>query len=153
MPTPWSRVFGGDSMAEIILARAAVDIAAAVALDARHMGHGARAAYIRGVAADGGLYVAKGDSGVEGFCCLDHRYFFHKPFISLLNVAPAHRRRGIGRRLLRFVGEIDFDDLWTSTNESNAPMRTLLAAEKWRPCGAVHGLDADDPELFFRKPV
>jgi hypothetical protein len=43
--------------------------------------------------------------------------------------------------------------LWTSTNESNAPMRALLAAHGYIPSGAVEGLDEGDPELFFRKRV
>ena len=41
------------------------------------------------------------------------------------------------------------DRMFTSTNESNAPMRALLDRAGWRPAGVVHYLDPGDPELIF----
>jgi hypothetical protein len=39
--------------------------------------------------------------------------------------------------------------VFTSTNESNQPMRSLLQAERWSFSGELSGLDEGDPELVF----
>ena len=80
------------------------------------------------------------------------RHFFNFPFIDLLHVGEAQRRGGVGRALMdRCAAAHDADRIFTSTNESNAPMRALMAAMNWRPCGQVDALDPGDPELFFVK--
>lgn len=119
------------------------DIAAAVALDP------ARADYITQVAQKRGLSVACLDGQVAAFACLDHAYFFEKPFVSLLMVADQARRKGLGRALLTSAAGA-YPEVWTSTNTSNAPMRALLDALGWHYCGTVEGLDAGDPERFYK---
>lgn len=80
------------------------------------------------------------------------RHFFNFPFVDLLHVAAAHRRHGVGRTLMDHCEQAhDADRIFTSTNESNAPMRALMAKAGWRPCGQVDALDPGDPELFFVK--
>lgn len=39
--------------------------------------------------------------------------------------------------------------VFTSTNESNAPMQALPAAEGWELSGKLDGLDDGDPELVY----
>jgi hypothetical protein len=39
--------------------------------------------------------------------------------------------------------------MFTSTNESNTPMRELLRSEGWSPSGVLAGLDEGDPEHVF----
>lgn len=39
--------------------------------------------------------------------------------------------------------------VFTSTNASNQPMRSLLLAEGWSFSGELDGLDEGDPELVF----
>ena len=75
--------------------------------------------------------------------------FFGRNFIELLVVPDSARRRGIGRSLLRAVAKSSTREVWTSTNESNLAMRALLVSEGWHFGGTLHGLDGDDPELFF----
>lgn len=41
--------------------------------------------------------------------------------------------------------------LFTSTNESNAPMRALLLRLGFEASGVIHNLDPGDPELVFFK--
>jgi GNAT superfamily N-acetyltransferase len=80
------------------------------------------------------------------------RHFYAHPFVDLLFVAEAARRGGAGRALMdRCAAAHDGDRIFTSTNESNAPMRALLAKAGWRPAGVVHYLDPGDPELIFVK--
>ena len=126
------------------------DVQDAIAIDALAGGSSERAGYIRDIAGAGGLSIAVDGGTVSAFCCLDIRYFFEQPFLSLLIVHPDARRRGAGRRLLRFNAGRTEGPLWTSTNRSNAPMRALLKAEGWVFCGEVSGLDEGDPERFYR---
>ena len=125
------------------------EIAAAIAIDEAAIGSRDRADYIRSVAERGGLSVAIVQDEVQAFCCLDHTYFFEKPFISLLIVNPDMRRRGLGASLLTHNGR-QFPEVWTSTNRSNTAMRALLDQTGWRYCGELDGLDEGDPELFFK---
>jgi GNAT superfamily N-acetyltransferase len=80
------------------------------------------------------------------------RHFFNFPFVDLLHVSEARRRGGVARALMDHCEAThDADRIFTSTNESNGPMRALMAAMDWRPCGEVDALDPGDPELFFVK--
>lgn len=127
------------------------DIDRAIAIDKMAIGSGDRSAYISSVAARGGLSVAVRQNEIRAFCCFDDHYFFERPFISLLIVDPGARRRGLGRSLLSFNSR-GRREVWTSTNRSNAAMRALLAKSGWRYCGELDGLDAGDPEQFFKSP-
>lgn len=127
------------------------DIDRAIAIDEMTTGSQDRSAYISSVAARGGLSVAVHQNEIRAFSCLDHRYFFEKPFISLLIVEPGARRRGLGCSLLSFNSR-GSREVWTSTNRSNVAMRALLEKSGWRYCGALDGLDAGDPEQFFKTP-
>jgi len=124
------------------------EIARAVTID-EALGLNDRADYITSVAESGGLSVAALGGDVQAFCCLDHGYFFGKPFISLLIVSPDARRRGLGAGLLSHASSA-YPEVWTSTNQSNAAMRKLLDKAGWRYCGELSGLDEGDPERFYR---
>jgi ribosomal protein S18 acetylase RimI-like enzyme len=83
------------------------------------------------------------------------RAFFHRPFVELVMVAPATRRQGIGLALVaHLVGVAPAkQNLWTSTNVSNAPMRELLAKAGFVQSGQIDNLDEGDPEVIFvRRP-
>ncbi|HXU70578.1 MAG TPA: GNAT family N-acetyltransferase [Polyangia bacterium] len=97
------------------------------------------------------LWVAHRDAKLVGFAVLvDH--FFGRPFVELLVVAEDARRSGVGTALLAAIEDaIAGDRLFTSTNESNAPMRALLAKVGWILSGRIENLDAGDPELVFVK--
>jgi GNAT superfamily N-acetyltransferase len=79
------------------------------------------------------------------------RTFFRSPFIEMLVVSPAIRRQGIGRALMQHcMGLVPPDQkLWTSTNESNAPMRALLPQLGFVYTGQFAGLDEGDPERIY----
>ena len=125
------------------------EITAAVQIDVRAIGTRSRAQYIATVAERGGLRLACEQDKIVGFCCLDEHYFFEKAFVSLLIVDQDFRRRGIGQKLLQ-AAAIDHTETWTSTNRSNTRMRGLLSKVGWQFCGEIEGLDAGDPELFFK---
>jgi ribosomal protein S18 acetylase RimI-like enzyme len=94
------------------------------------------------------VYLDRGS--VDGFAVVKPAHFFGRDFIELLMVDPARRRRGIGRNLLRAaLAAAGTEQVFTSTNTSNQPMRSLLQAEGWSFSGQLDGLDEGDPELVF----
>jgi len=96
-------------------------------------------------------WAAMNGGEVLGFAIVT-RHFFGFPFVDLLVVAEAARRHGVGLALMaRCEADHDADRIFTSTNESNAPMRRLLAKADWSVSGVIENLDPGDPELVFVK--
>ena len=61
---------------------------------------------------------------------------------------------GIGAALVGHVeGLCKSDRIFTSTNESNLPMQSLLQKLGYKRSGTVDDLDPGDPELFYSKPM
>lgn len=75
---------------------------------------------------DGHLWAARVGEVVAGFAVFEPS-FFGRWFIELLVVHPDHRGRGVATALARCCdAECPAKELFTSTNESNAPMQRLL---------------------------
>jgi ribosomal protein S18 acetylase RimI-like enzyme len=101
----------------------------------------------------GNCHIAVRDGVTVGYGVLE-KSFFGRDFIELLMVDKAARREGIGRALLRYlIAQCREESVWTSTNTSNDAMQALVTSEGFIESGIVHGLDPDDPELIFRKPI
>jgi len=98
----------------------------------------------------GQCHLAERDGAVAGYVALT-RSFFRSPFIEMLIVDGAFRRGGIGRALIEHCVALTPSDqkLWTSTNESNTPMRALLPQLDFVQTGLFEHLDEGDPELIF----
>ncbi len=76
--------------------------------------------------------------------------FFNREFVALVIVGASNRRQGVAildAMEVTCAGETVF----TSTNESNLPMRRLLAKRGYQPSGRIENLDPGDPELVFMK--
>ncbi len=113
-------------------------------------GDASRTSEIRAHVSTGVCRVHSGPDRLEGYAVLLPRHFLGRDFLELLMVAASARRSGIGSELLRAVLELKgTDQVFTSTNRSNTPMRGLLAKEGWRISGELDGLDVHDPEMFF----
>jgi GNAT superfamily N-acetyltransferase len=96
------------------------------------------------------VHIASG--AVTGFVIVKPAHFFGRDFIELLMVDPRLRRSGVGRALLRHVLDTSGTaQVFTSTNSSNLPMRSLLQSESWSFSGTLEGLDEGDPELVYYK--
>ena len=129
------------------------DAAAVCAIDARAADTAERAPFIARAIAAGECTVAIDSGAVVGYAVLDHS-FFEQPFVSLLIVAESQRRRGIGAELMRHLESISPEGkLFTSTNESNAPMRALCAQLGFVRSGIIENLDDGDPEIVYFKRV
>jgi len=80
-----------------------------------------------------------------------HRQFFSRPFLALLVVAAAYRRRGIGTALVRHViaraGE--GDDFFISTNASNEAAQRMIEKLGFVRSGTIENIDPGDPEWIY----
>ena len=136
-------------MLSIRLASAA-DVDALIAIDHVATHSADRREAIAEWTAFGQCHLAMSDGAIAGYVALT-RSFFRSPFIEMLMVGAASRRQGIGRALIDHCIVLTPADqkLWTSTNESNAPMRNLLPQLGFIQTGLFEHLDEGDPELIF----
>ncbi|MEM9693145.1 MAG: GNAT family N-acetyltransferase [Myxococcota bacterium] len=150
-----ARERGGVRGAMAVTIRLAVqaDIDALLALDAVGGVEERRHAKIERWVAAGEAVAADDGSCLVGYAALEYT-FFDQGFIAMLQVAPSYRRNGVATSLLRYLERTcRTPKLFTSTNESNAPMRALMETLGYEPSGVVHNLDEGDPELFFYKAL
>lgn len=96
-------------------------------------------------------WVAEHNGAVCGYGILTMN-FFGRAFVELLYVAEGARRKGAGDTILAAIEHARHEDrLFTSTNESNVPMRALLERRGYQASGNITNLDPGDPELVFVK--
>lgn len=89
-----------------------------------------------------------------GYACFHHRFFGHG-FVELLVTHPVHRRQGVATALITHCEHhaCQTPRLYTSTNRSNAPMRSLLSKLDFTQTGSIDDLDEGDPELIYVKRI
>ena len=111
-----------------------------------------RAAFIRRSITSRNCYVATADEITIGYAVLEYS-FYENGFIAMLYVHPAYRRAGVGTELVRHLERLcRTPKLFTSTNQSNAAMQSLLEKLGYAPSGVINNLDEGDPELvYFRR--
>jgi GNAT superfamily N-acetyltransferase len=96
-------------------------------------------------------WVAERGGRVAAYGVLS-KNFFGRDFVELVFVAESARRSGAGGAVLDAIERaVHADRLFTSTNESNAAMRALLAKRNYEASGRIENLDPGDPELVFVK--
>lgn len=77
------------------------------------------------------------------------QHFFDRPFIEMIMVGSAFRRRRHASALIDYLGGLaQGPEIWTSTNQSNTAMQRLLARHGFVQRGLID-LDEGDPELIF----
>lgn len=121
----------------------AIDVKAAA-------GDAGRISAIRAHISNGSCWVTSGQADFDGYAVLLPMHFFGRDFLELLMVSSLARRSGVAARMLRaLLGMDGTNQVFSSTNRSNAPMRNLLAKEGWQFSGELVGLDPDDPEMIY----
>jgi N-acetylglutamate synthase-like GNAT family acetyltransferase len=129
------------------------DVNAMIALDTVAATQEHRRSEIQSWVTAGSAVIADDGSCVVGYAVLEYS-FFGQGFIAMLCIAPSRRRQGVATSLLRHLERTcRTPKLFTSTNESNAPMQALMSSLGYQPSGVVYNLDENDPELFFFKPL
>lgn len=87
---------------------------------------------------------------IQGFTIRSPQAFQGMDFLDLIVVAPEYRGQKIATSLLAHFSEMsDSAECWTSTNQSNIPMISLLRKLQWCESDHIEELDEGDPELFF----
>jgi len=113
-------------------------------------GENRRAFIIRSVGA-GACSVIVDHEKVIGYAVMDYSFFEHG-FISMLYVKIDCRRHGAGLQLVQHLECIcKTKKIFTSTNFSNLPMKSLLTKSGYTLSGVIHHLDEGDPELIYVK--
>jgi ribosomal protein S18 acetylase RimI-like enzyme len=138
---------------EQIITRAAQagDVDAMLACDAYAQAHASRGEAVRAAVGQGHCQVAIRAGQVAGYV-LTHGDFFGHGFVSLVVVAPAQQRRGVGLRLLAAAeAACRTGKLFTSTNQSNGAAQRLFASASFVRSGQIDHLDDGDPELVYVK--
>jgi GNAT superfamily N-acetyltransferase len=121
-----------------------------IALDAEATGSGGRGARLRAAQSTSRLLVAERDGRIVGYAT--HGRFFEYDFLELIVVRASNRRSGVATALVGAVETAaESGKLFTSTNESNVPMRRLCERLGFEPSGVIENLDEGDPELVFVK--
>lgn len=128
------------------------DLAGILAVDAAHMGT-ARYAFLEAAVKRRECYLARAGEDVAGFAVLT-RAFFGQHFIELVVVHPQQRRKGMASALIRRIESLlAGEKLFTSTNQSNAPMQALCEKLGFVKSGWIENLDDGDPETIYFKRV
>ncbi len=126
------------------------DIADLIAADPFAQINAGRRAQIAEWVEAGHCFLAEREGRLVGYSVLN-REFFDSFFIKLVAVAETERRTGVGTAMIEYMIELipPGEKLWTSTNQSNAPMRSLLPRLGFVESGRIDNLDDGDPELVF----
>ena len=112
-----------------------------------------RTKHMQSALADGGCFVGGRFQDPQGVL-ISGEMFFNRPFVSLLMVEEHARRCALASALMtaaeaRYSGR----QMFTSTNQSNLPMQTLLQRRGYLLAGVAFYLDPGDPELIFVKKL
>lgn len=125
------------------------DFTALIQCDEDAQDNGARREHLAAAVTQGTCILARDSANTSGFVILEHS-FFGFGFVSAVCVAPAARRRGVAKRLLRAAESVcTTSKLFASTNQSNAAAQALMLQAGFEPSGIIQNLDVDDPELIF----
>ena len=125
------------------------DYAQLIGIDEYAVSHVDRATAIEASLAAGACLVAEMKNQFVGYAVLNYS-FFGFGFIPMIVVAPLHRRRGIGLRLLYEVRQrCTAPKLFTSANSSNSVAQALFARAGFVRSGVVENLDGGDPEILY----
>jgi ribosomal protein S18 acetylase RimI-like enzyme len=125
------------------------DVEAVVGVDPIAQGEPSRRSFLEAAVRSGECWRAELRGRTVGFVVLQYS-FYGNGFVPLLVVAESARRQGVGRSLLEHTASLcSTPKLFTSANESNAAMRSLLLGAGFEPSGVIYNLDPGDPELVY----
>jgi ribosomal protein S18 acetylase RimI-like enzyme len=99
----------------------------------------------------GQCLLLNADGIFVGYAVLEYT-FYDQGFVPILWILEQYRRKGAGELLMRHIESVcETPKLFTSTNQSNVSMQSLLAKLGYEPSGMIYNLDPGDPELVYVK--
>lgn len=128
-----------------------IDFEAISTLDKKVIGTAVdRSAQISKAIAESRCIIVTSGSAIQGFSVVSPNAFRQMDFLDLVVVNPSNRRQGVATLLIAHFRESSKSpECWTSTNQSNQAMLTLLRKLGWEVSDHFEDLDPGDPELFF----
>ena len=112
-----------------------------------------RVEFIRREVTSGNCFVAVADKEAIGYGVLNYTFYYHG-CIDMLYIHADFRRSGAGAALVRHLEMLcKSPKLFTSTNLSNLPMRSLLTKLDYVLSGMILNLDDEDPEIVYFKQI
>lgn len=112
-----------------------------------------RAQSVRLAVDQGHCIVATEGDDIVGYVVITDR-FLGQTLVELLVVGPAHRRQGVGSRLLDEAEKrCHRKKLFISCNRSNMPAQWLFEKCGYERSGQIYNLDQEDPELVYFKAL
>ena len=119
-------------------------------IDAAHRGS-ARTSYLTDAVKRHECYIVREGWDVIGYAVLTQS-FFGQYFIELLIIHPDRRGKGAATTLIQHIEKIvPAEKLFTSSNQSNAPMQALCEKLGFVKSGWIDNLDEGDPEIVYFK--
>jgi GNAT superfamily N-acetyltransferase len=110
-----------------------------------------RREFIHREVVSGHCSVAVIDGTVVGYGVLNYT-FYNNGCIDMLYIHSDHRQRGVATALIRYMeSQCRTPKLFTSTNQSNLSMQSLLGKLGYESSGVIHNLDEGDPEIVYFK--
>ncbi len=102
------------------------------------------------------VVVAEREGGPVGSLHLEYLWS-SVPYVALIYVLPEHRRRGVGRTLLRFVetflSERGHVALYSSSQVDEPEPQAWHRRVGFEECGHIAGINKGVGEVFFRKKL
>ncbi|WP_328588108.1 GNAT family N-acetyltransferase [Gottfriedia acidiceleris] len=128
------------------------DCESIVYLDSQIIGSRNRINQIKRSIKENRCIVCEMNKSIVGFMIF-HKFFFGHLFIDLIIVSPNMRRRGIAKKLMKYVEILPEKKIFSSTNKSNIPMQKVFQSLGYIESGFIDHLDEGDPEIIFVKLI
>lgn len=112
-----------------------------------------RSAFIQQAVDNNECYLFRQDGKSVAYFVFNYR-FFRNGFLEMIYVKEGMRGNGIGSAILDYIETLcEKEKLFTSTNESNDRMHSLMAKKNFVRSGIIENLDEADPEIIYFKKL
>jgi N-acetylglutamate synthase-like GNAT family acetyltransferase len=102
----------------------------------------------------GEFMIAEREGKVVGFLQLEYLWSL-VPYIALIRVVPAQRRRGIGKRMVEWLEDLlrenGYKTLYSSSQSDEPEPQAWHRHIGFEECGFIAGINDGTDEIFFRK--
>lgn len=99
------------------------------------------------------VFIAESDGQSVGYARLEHLWSI-LPYLALIRVLPACRRRGVGTALLAFIGDVlrERGQVWlySSSQVDEPEPQAWHRRMGFEECGLIAGINNGVGEVFFR---
>ncbi len=103
-----------------------------------------------------GFIVAEIDENSVGFLQLEYLWSL-VPYIALIRVLPKYRRKGVGKKLLKFTEDFlrrnEHQKIYSSSQANEPKPQEWHRHVGFEECGIITGINEGVGEIFFSKDL